>query len=159
MKTAHEFIVRQCALLKVLVHDGLVGLSSPLEELSANLFYSSFLALWNIFSFRRTTFCFPNEHFALEYVDGSVEVLTCVDRILEEGTFVTKHLFEFVEGTLEVSVLVVALVDNESDRFFRFLSATEVVLCAYLYAAVSGEGNDSGVRHMEGCNRTTAEVV
>ena len=158
-QTAHGLFLAQCTLFEEFLHQRFVSFCCHLVQCTEQLFYLTCLRCRNIFQLRSATFGFPHEHLAFQHVNNGVETATCVNRILHQTNFVTKVLFQGFERTLEVRILVVALVDDESHRLLGVLCQTEAVLCTYFHAAVSCQHDSCCVHNVQCRYSTAAEVV
>ncbi len=108
----HDLFVGQ-TFAQELIQQRLVSLSSSLAQLRTHLFYAICILSRNVLEFRSTTLGFPYQHLTLQHVDNGIEARTSVHRELYQCTLIAKVFFELIERTLEISVLVIALVDNK----------------------------------------------
>ena len=158
-QTAHGFFFAQCAFFEEFLHQGLVCFSCHLVQCTKQLFHFTCLRCRNIFQLRSATFGFPYEHLAFQHVNNGVETATCINRILNQTNLVTKVLFQSLERTLEVCILMVAFVNNESNRLLCILCQAEAVLCSYFHTAICCQHDSCCVHNVQSCYCTTAKVV
>ena len=154
-----DVVLRQCALLEIEFHQGVVVFGGCFDQLLVQS-----LGLLRFFGrdvelFAGAVLILEAVHFHQQYVDESIESRARIDRILDYDGLHARGRTDGFERSVERCLVRIELIDESDERLVQYTGVTGLDLAAYLPAVLGIEDHDTHVRHLEGREEASAEIV
>ena len=157
--TFPHFILCQCLFLEKFLHKTLIILSSRLDKNFMQFHCLFFFFLWNFLYNRHTSVRTPRIFLHQQYIYQRVESASGTDRILNLYAFRSIYALHIRYNVIEIAFIRVKLINKKYNRFLKFFSISEVVLCSDFGTILSVYKNHGLVCNIQCCNRTSDKII
>ena len=145
--------------LKELLHQCVVTGGGSLHKGSLHLLGLIQLVGGYVLNDGCTTLGLPRVLLHQQHVNHAVEAGTCGNRILYGHAVRAVSLFQTGENLVEVAVVAIQLVHQEDHGLLELLRVAESIHRAYLGTILAVDEDDSLVRHVQGGDGASHEVI
>ena len=157
--TFAHFILGKMALIKELLHQGLIVLGRSLNQLLVQLTRMLHLILRNIRNNRYTTVGSPFIFLHQQHINHRVKAGTTCQRILNGDNLFAKHFTHLLKHIFIIGLLPVKLIHRKDNRLAQRSRGAEYILRAHFHAILCINHNHTGVRDIQRSYSSAHKVI